>query len=122
MAIAISDVDTLKQYLEAVVNRAEHHGPNVAGIVLALAGAVIWRKDDAPIEVHEGRSMAQGTVLWVTIGGRRYAFRYNHTTGEIEMRLANVRGAVLYTFTNQTPVAEVERVFRKLPRSLETGC
>jgi hypothetical protein len=104
----------LKQYIEAIMVRAEHHGPNVGGIALALAGAVIWRKDAAPIEVHEGRSMAQGTVLWVRIGGRRYAFRYNHTTGEIEMRLRTVRGNVLHTFSDQTPVAEVERVFRNL--------
>src|SRR5579884_2202381 len=103
MPIAINDVATLKQYIEAIMVRSEHHGPNVGGIALALAGAVIWRKDDAPIEVREGRSMAHGTVLWVQIGGQRYAFRYNHTTGAIEMRLGTVRGDVLHTFSNQTP-------------------
>jgi len=90
MPIAVSDVETLKEYIQGIMTRAEHHGPNVAGIALALAGAVIWRKDDAPIEVHEGRSMNQGTVLWVRIGGQRYAFGYNHTTDEIEMRLGTV--------------------------------
>ena len=42
--IAINDGDALKQYIEAIMARAEHHGPNVSAIALALAGAVIWRK------------------------------------------------------------------------------
>lgn len=114
MAIAINDVDTLKQYIEAVMGRAEHHGPNVGAIALALAGAVIWRKDPEPIEVHEGRSMAHGTVLWVRIAGQRYAFRYNHTTRNIEMRLGTTRGNVLHAFDNRTPTTEIERIFREL--------
>jgi len=65
-------------------------------------------------EVHEGRSMTHGTVLWVRIGGQRYAFRYNHETGEIEMRLGSVRGDVLHSFNNETPTREIEQVFRSL--------
>jgi len=114
MPVAINDVATLKQYIEGIMARAEHHGPNVRGIVLALAGAIIWRKDSAPIEVHEGRSMAHGTVLWVYIRGQRYAFRYNHTTGEIEMRIGSARGNVMRTFSNTTPVEQVEQFFRGL--------
>jgi hypothetical protein len=102
MAHAINDVDTLKEYIEAVLARAEHHGPNVGAIALTLAGAIVWRKDPEPIEVHEGRSMAHGTVLWVRIGGRRYAFRYNHATD------------VLHSFNNETPIREIEQVFRSL--------
>jgi integron cassette protein len=112
--IAINDVETLKEYLNGVMSRAEHHGPSVSGIGLALAGAIIWRKDPEPIEVHEGRSMAHGTVLWVRIGGQRYAFRYNHDTGAIELRRGTIRGDVLHAFTDATPIGEVERVFRAL--------
>jgi hypothetical protein len=112
MAHVISDVATLKEYIEAVMARAEHHGPNVGAIALTLAGAIVWRKDPEPIEVHEGRSMTHGTVLWVRIGGQRYAFRYNHETGEIEMRLGSVRGDVLHSFNNETPIREIEQVFR----------
>jgi hypothetical protein len=114
MPVAINDVATLKQYIEGIMARAEHHGPNVRGIVLALAGAIIWRKDPAPIEVHEGRSMAHGTVLWVVIGGQRYAFRYSHATGEVQMRLGTVKGNVLHAFSNATPIEQVEQIFRSL--------
>lgn len=89
MPITISDVDTLKEYLEGVMARSEHHGPNVGGIALALAGAIVWRKDSEPIEVHAGRTMTHGTVLWVVIGGQKYAFKYNHRTRAIEMRLGS---------------------------------
>ena len=114
MAHVINDVDTLKEYVEAVMARAEHHGPNVGAIALTLAGAIVWRKDPEPIEVHEGRSMTHGTVLWVRISGQRYAFRYNHEAGEIEMRLGSVRGDVLHSFNNATPIREIEQAFRSL--------
>jgi len=114
MAHVINDVDTLKEYIAAVMTRAEHHGPDVGAIALTLAGAIIWRKDPEPIEVHEGRTMAHGTVLWIKIGGQRYAFRYNHEAGEIEMRRGSIRGAVLHSFNNGTPIAEIERIFRSL--------
>lgn len=114
MAHVINDVDTLKEYVEAVMARAEHHGPNVGAVALTLAGAIIWRKDPEPIEVHEGRTMAHGTVLWVRIGGQRYAFRYNHETGEIEMRQDSIRGDILHSFNNRTPTTDIEGIFRCL--------
>jgi hypothetical protein len=90
MAHVINDVDTLKEYIEAVMARAEHHGPNVGAIALTLAGAIVWRTDPEPIEVHEERSMSRHGPVGQE-GGQRYAFRYNHETGEIEMRLGSVR-------------------------------
>lgn len=53
-------------------------------------------------------------VLWVKIGGQRYAFSYNHDARTIEMRKGSVQGDVLHSFSNATPLAEVERVFRAL--------
>ena len=53
-------------------------------------------------------------VLWVRIGGRRYAFAYNHNTGEIEIRDRTQSGPAVHSFSNNTPAAEVETVFRAL--------
>jgi hypothetical protein len=114
MPIEVSEVSTLQQYLEGIMNRAAHHGPDVGAIALTLAGAVIWRKDPAPIEVHAGRTMAQGTVLWVRIAGQRYAFKYNHRTHQIDMLRNTVRGRVLHSFDNTTSVTDVESIFRSL--------
>jgi hypothetical protein len=114
MPVALSAVDALREYIEGVMDRAAHHGPRVNAVALALAGAIIWRKDPEPIEVHRGRSMRHGTVLWVRINENRYAFKYNHQTQRIEMRGHTTRGPLLHSFDNNTPVTELERVFREL--------
>lgn len=114
MPLAVSDVDTLKRYVEGVMGRSAHHAGKVGGAALALAGAIVWRKDDADeIEVME-RQGDMKNVLWVKIGGQRYAFSYNHELQSIEMRKGTTQGAVLYSFTNDTPTTEIESVFRTL--------
>ena len=113
MPLPINDVDNLKSYIEGVMSRANHHADNVNAISLALAGAVVWRKDDNPIEV-----MAHGSemknVLWVRIGGQRYAFSYNHNNETIEMRKGTTQGDVLHSFSNATPLTDVVEIFRDL--------
>jgi Integron cassette protein VCH_CASS1 chain len=114
MPITVSDVNELKVYIEGVMDRANHHAKNVQGIALALAGAVVWKKDtDTPIKVRTyGRSTAN--VLWVEMAGNSYAFSYNHAAGAIEMRQGSTQGAVLHSFSDATSVAQVEQIFRSL--------
>jgi Integron cassette protein VCH_CASS1 chain len=114
MPVPVDDVNTLRQYIDGVMGRAQHHGPRVNAILLALAGAIVWRKDTQPIQVHAGRTMRHGTVLWVRINGNRYAFKYSHRAQQIEMRRGSTRGAVVHRFDNSTSVAAVERIFRAL--------
>lgn len=113
MPLAIADVDALKGYIEGVIGRADHHAGNVSGIALALADAIIWRKDADPIDV-----MAQGgetkIVLWVRINGQRYAFSYNHQSQTIEIRSGTTHGAVLNSFSDATPIQDVVTFFRSL--------
>jgi len=113
MPLAVQDVDTLQQYISGVMDRADHHAGKVSAAVLALAGAVIWRKDAAPLQ-----AMAQDgglkNVLWVSIRGHRYAFSYNHPQQQIEMRAGTTHGAVLHTFDNSTPITDIEAIFRAL--------
>ena len=113
MALSVTDVSELQTYIQGVMDRAAHHAGNVDQIVLAIAGAIVWRKDDDPIKVmtHGGETK---NVLWVHIGGTRYAFSYNHQTGEIEMRENSTQGAVLHAFSNNTRVADVKRIFEAL--------
>jgi hypothetical protein len=114
MPLAITNVDTLKRYVEGVMGRSEHHAGNVGGAALALAGAIVWRKDDADeIEVMERQGDLKN-VLWVQIGGQRYAFSYNHEQKTIEMRKGTTQGAVLHNFTNSTPTSDIEAIFRAL--------
>jgi hypothetical protein len=111
--LQVADLTMLEAYLDGVMNRSEHHASTVGGIALALLGAVLWKKDDVPVEVrtYEGRP---ANILWVQIAGRRYALAYNHHDACIELRDRNQSGDVLHRFTNATPVAEVWQVFEDL--------
>jgi Integron cassette protein VCH_CASS1 chain len=47
----VTDVDVLRDCLRGMMDRADHHAQNVNEVALAVAGGVIWRKDDDPLEV-----------------------------------------------------------------------
>lgn len=113
MPLSVADLETLESYLAGVMNRSEHHAERVGAIALALIGAVLWRKDPDPIEVrtYDGRP---ANILWVRIGGNRYALAYNHHEGCIELRERTQGGDVLARFDNDTPVIEVYRIFEHL--------
>jgi hypothetical protein len=113
MPITANDVEVLHQYAEGVMNRADHHAGQVKGIALALLGGIIWRGEPGTIEIKQYAG-GMANVLWVTIGGRRYAFAYNHETGAIEIRDRTQSGPAVHSFSNSTPAAEVEAVFRAL--------
>ncbi len=113
MALTVKDVNLLSEYISGVMSRADHHAGNVEEISLALAGAILWRKDDANIKV-----MAHGNdtknVLWVTIGGTKYAFSYNHDSEKIEMREGSTQGNTIHEFDNSTPLSSLVSIFKSL--------
>lgn len=114
MALAVTGIDELRAYLCGVMDRADHHAGDVQEIALALAGAILWRKDDdKPIKVmvHNGQTK---NVLWVSIDGTRYAFSYDHAGVAIEMRQGTLQGQTLHTFTNSTSLSHVYRIFKQL--------
>ena len=113
MPITANDVDVLHQYAEGVMNRADHHAGQVKSIALALLGGIIWRGEPGSIAIKQYAG-SPANVLWVTISGKRYAFAYNHATGGIEIRDRTQSGAALHSFNDNTPVANVESVFRAL--------
>ncbi len=112
MPRTITDVDVLQEYIAGVMERADHHAGNVDEIALAVAGAIVWRKD-GDIRVYE-REGQMTNVLWVTISGTQYAFSYNHTAGVIEVRRDSIKGRVLASFSNATPIADVKAFFGAL--------
>ncbi|MFL5898625.1 MAG: hypothetical protein ACJ76D_09215 [Solirubrobacterales bacterium] len=114
MPQTVASVDVLQQYIRGVMQRAEHHANNVdeIALALALAGAVVWRKD-GEIEVM-AREGDMKNVLWVCVNGRRYALSYNHDHGSIEVRERNTQGNVLASFTNANTVHEVKQFFAGL--------
>jgi hypothetical protein len=55
MPQTIASVDVLQQYIQGVMARAEHHANNVDEVALAIAGAVVWRKEgEIEVMTREG--------------------------------------------------------------------
>lgn len=109
MALTITTLTLLNEYINGVMNRADHHAQNVNEIVLTLAGAVIWRAtQDVEVRTYNDET---ANILWLTVNGHRYALAYNHQTGNIEIRDRNQNGTVLATFNNSSTADDVKRVF-----------
>lgn len=71
MPLAVADLQTLEAYLAGVMDRSEHHAETVGAVALALIGAVLWKKDAAPIEVRTYAGKP-ANILWVQINGETY--------------------------------------------------
>lgn len=113
MAITADDVAVLHKYAEGVMGRADHHAGQVKAVALALLGGIIWRADPGSIEIKQYNG-ALANVLWAMIGGKRYAFAYNHETLKIEIRDRVQTGPALHSFDNTAALADIEAVFRSL--------
>jgi hypothetical protein len=112
MPLTINTLRILNEYITGVMGRADHHGPNVNEIALAIAGAVIWKStDDVEVRTYAGET---ANVLWMTVNGNRYALCYNHGNGTIELRDRTIQGNVLASFDNATPIADIKTVFNRL--------
>lgn len=113
MPIKANDVQTLHDYANGVMGRADHHAGEVKAIALALLGGIIWRAEPGTIEIKQYDG-GLANVLWFVVNGRRYAVAYNHQTARIEVRDRTQSGAALQSFDNATPVAEIEIFFSTL--------
>lgn len=114
MPEVIATIDQLQTYLSGVSARADHHAQGVSEVVLAIAGAVVLFKDpgtDLQILVREGNT---GNVLWLHIGGERYAISYNHRDQAVEVRERTTRGDALASFDNHSTAGDVTRFFAGL--------
>jgi hypothetical protein len=113
MPLELTEVQQLREYLRGVMDRADHHAGNVNEVILAIAGAVVWRKDDETLEAFAREGQTKN-VLWARIGGRRLTFSYNHEEQTIEVRENSTRGRVLRSFNNDDSAAAVAEFFRGL--------
>jgi hypothetical protein len=68
MSLGVDDLNTLSTYVNGVIDRADHHASRVNAVVLALLGAVIWRKAD-------GVSIE---ILWAMCSGLKWLDRDTH--------------------------------------------
>ncbi len=113
MAITAKDVQQLNEYATGVMFRAQHHAGRVKGSALTILGGIIWRADPDTIRIREYAGNP-ANMLWIKIAGRDFAFRYEHTTGQIEIRDGSQKGAILYAIDDTMPVADIQAILAAL--------
>ena len=112
MAVKVDSVDILKKYFSGVVRRTNHHAPNVSNIIYTLLGIIILKKDDGTeIEVRGSDDDSTGNILWVIANGQRYAFRYEHSDGTVEIRQGSYNGQLILKIDNGTTPAQIIAAF-----------
>jgi hypothetical protein len=114
MALTAKSVKDVQGYFQGVVARAEHHAINVTEVIYPLLGLIILHLDSgSDIKVREYNG-TPANMLWVQIKGKRYAFRYDHTNDNIEIRDGGLNGAVLHTVDNSNNIPSLVTIFEKL--------
>jgi hypothetical protein len=97
-----------------IIKRAKDHAPQIAEVILALAGAVILEKDRG-LPLYAGTYRGHtANVLRATIRGKDYVFSYNHDDGQVVIKRGNNRGPIVGEFDNQTRTKDIIRIFRHL--------
>ena len=113
MPIHANDVETLHDFAVTVMARAGHQTTQVRAIVLALLGGIIWRVEPGSIEIRI-QDAGRTALRWISVTGYEYTCTYNPATDQMEIHDHNARGSLLHTFSNATPISEVECIFATL--------
>lgn len=111
MATTISTINILKEYLNGVLERADHHANNVNEIALAIAGGIIWKSSkDVKVLTRNGEMK---NVLWLQTKDRNLCFVFNHISGNIDIRDNGIQGNIIKSFNNSNSIKDVKDFFKK---------
>lgn len=114
MPIHADDVETLNEITVGFMARGQHEASRVRGIALAILGAIIWRVDAGSIEIRPGAGKLANALRRISVSGREYVCTYNQHTDALEIHDQSKAGAALHSFTNETPITDIERIFSTL--------
>jgi len=114
MAVKVNEIEDLKNYFFGVVNRSEHHAPNVNEVIYPLVGLVVLKMDEHTNIQVRGSEGATGNILWFTINNQRYAFRYEHSDDSIELRKDSFKGDIVARIDNSTSINKLKSIFDNL--------
>lgn len=114
MPVRVESVEPLRRYFRGVVNRSEHHGRGVDEVIFPLLGLVLVHMDDDSEIAVRGNEGREGNILWFQVRGNRYAFRYEHADGTIELRSGKHTGDIVARYSNATPISRLKADFAGL--------
>jgi hypothetical protein len=86
---------------------------NTVGAALAILGGIAWRADPDSIRIRQYAG-SPANMLWVKIDGKDYAFRYEHSTGRIEIRDNSQNGPILHAIDDTMSVPDIHAIMQAL--------
>lgn len=113
MPIPIQNLTMLREYLDGLRKRADHHAPRVDAVAPSLLGYILAYADLETIRVRE-YSGSKGNVLWTTIHGKRYAWTYKRGDPKkraIALREGTIVGKIVALFSDDTTHDQIREVF-----------
>ncbi|MFM0308364.1 hypothetical protein P0D71_11280 [Paraburkholderia sp. RL17-383-BIF-A] len=103
----------IDDFIEKVIDEANHHASGVAQIIDPLSQAVLGHQGFSRLEVYE-RNGNLARTCWVTVGQNRWVFSYAYGQHVIELRQHSTRGPVVFSFDNQTSAAVLRQQVNRL--------
>jgi Integron cassette protein VCH_CASS1 chain len=113
VSISINSLDELQRYLWRMMGRTGQQTSDVSAAILTLAGGILWMKDAGPIEVRTHKDELTN-MFWVSLGGERYAFKYEGHLRRLEIRSSSGSGDLLLEVSDETDPAAIVAFFRHL--------
>ena len=113
MSISINSLDELQRYLWRMMGRTGQQTSDVSAAILTLAGGILWMKDAGPIEVRTHKDELTN-MFWVSLGGERYAFKYESHLRRLEIRSSSGSGDLLLEVSDEADPAAIVAFFRHL--------
>jgi len=113
MAQKLDNLAELQRYALGVRSRANHHAPNVEDVVDRLLAQVILQHDPGSVECRTYNGNPTN-ILRFAVRKHAVTLKYNHNTGEIDLREGNERGKVLASFSNGDSRQRIEHEFNNL--------
>lgn len=122
----ITTISELKNHIDGVWARSEHHATQVLPIIPILIGNLvsyvdtskegpeIWTLSPKGPDGYTGNDKYTGNVVWCVINGNRIYFTYDHASGCVVVKERGTQGKVLATFNDKSGIDEVNALFQSL--------
>lgn len=122
----ITSILELRNHVEGVWARSEHHAQEVIPVIPIIVGNLIcyadmskegpeiWTLSPRGPDGYTGNDNYTGNVVWCSINGNRVFFTYDHQSRKIIVKERGTQGAVIGTFDEKSNIDEVNALFNSL--------
>ena len=115
MARNLTTTQQINNYVQAVIQAANHHAPNVSSVISMLEREVLNKLNLGPdtVKVYERNGQIARTC-WITLNGSRYVFTYNYNSHKIDLKTKGLQGNLIADFDNSSSNSAIIRIIQGL--------